>query len=236
MSVSAKEFIIQMRAVAILSAFVVVISLTWVVTSAAQDIVGAPVSGGAPVNTVEVGAGGVGAGSYKAGEYNGLQSHGGFVPGTIDFRGGSQNGRNGGVQWRVKGYDLGLETRSVTGEIDVQSKFRVNLGYDGLRRNRSDTYQTPLSGTGTNVLTLPGTWLVPTVAGSSGTNTAVNNVSARGLDPSIGGAPVCQHHDQHHDGLIARADSCPDGIDQCGVRRRSRALSQRRPQHETHAL
>ena len=127
MSVSAKEFIIQMRAVAILSAFVVVISLTWVVTSAAQDIVGAP------VNTVEVGAGGVGAGSYKAGEYNGLQSHGGFVPGTIDFRGGSQNGRNGGVQWRVKGYDLGLETRSVTGEIDVQSKFRVNLGYDGLR-------------------------------------------------------------------------------------------------------
>jgi hypothetical protein len=27
------------------------------------------------------------------------------------------------------------------------------------------------------------------VAGSSGTNTAVNNVSARGLDPNIGGAP-----------------------------------------------
>ena len=93
----------------------------------------------------------------------------------------AQNGRNGGVQWRVKGYDLGLETRSVTGEIDVQGKFRVNLGYDGLRRNRSDTYQTPFNGTGTNILTLPGTWLVPTVAGSSGTNTAVNNVSARGL-------------------------------------------------------
>jgi MtrB/PioB family decaheme-associated outer membrane protein len=189
MSVSAKEFIIQMRAVARLSTFVVVMSLTWVVTSAAQDIGVAPVGGGAPVNTVEVGAGGVGTGSYKAGEYNGLQSRGGFLPGTIDFRGGSRDGGNGGLQWRVKGYDLGLETRSVTGEIDVQSKFRVNLGYDGLRRNRSDTYQTPFNGTGTNVLSLPGTWLVPTVAGSSGTNTAVNNISARGLDPNIGGAP-----------------------------------------------
>ena len=39
-------------------------------------------------SAVEVGAGGVGTGSYKAGEYNGLQSQGGFVPGTIDFRGG----------------------------------------------------------------------------------------------------------------------------------------------------
>src|SRR5436190_13511712 len=109
MSVNAKEFIIQMRAVAILSAVVVVMSLTWVVTSAAQDIGAAAVSGGAPINTIEIGAGGVGTGSYKAAEYNGLQSQGGFVPGTIDFRGGSRSARNGGVQWRVKGYDLGLE-------------------------------------------------------------------------------------------------------------------------------
>ncbi len=44
------------------------------------------------------------------------------------------------------------------------------FGYDELRRNRSDSYQTPYHGTGTNILTLPGTWLVPTVAGSGGTN------------------------------------------------------------------
>jgi MtrB/PioB family decaheme-associated outer membrane protein len=167
---------------------VVMTLMMCVVPVAAQDNVG-QVNTGAPLNTVELGAGGVGTASYKASEYNGLQNQGGFLPGTVDVRGGSHNGRNGGVQWRVKGYDLGLETRSVTGELDVQSKFRVNFGYDGLRRNRSDSYQTPFNGTGTNVLTLPGTWLVPTVAGSSGTTTAVNNVSARGLDPSIGGAP-----------------------------------------------
>src|SRR5215831_20566069 len=135
MSVYAKAFI-----------SVLAMSMTCVVTSAAQENIGASVNTGVPLNTVEIGAGGVGTGSYKAAEYNGLQNQGGFLPGTVDFRGGSHDGRNGGVQWRVKGYDLGLETRSVTGELDVQSKFRVNFGYDGLRRNRSDTYQTPFNG------------------------------------------------------------------------------------------
>jgi hypothetical protein len=39
------------------------------------------------------------------------------------------------------------------------------------------------------MLTLPTTWLVPTVAGSSSSNNAVNTTSARGLVPSIGLAP-----------------------------------------------
>ena len=43
---------------------------------------------GAGLNTVEVGAGGVGTASYKASEYNGLQNQGGFLPGTVDVRGG----------------------------------------------------------------------------------------------------------------------------------------------------
>jgi hypothetical protein len=103
MSGSEKELIIQARAVAIFSSFVVLMSLTRVVTSTAQDIGGAPVSSGTPANTVEVGGGGVATGSYKAGEYNGLQSQGGFVPGASDFRGGLRNGRYGGLQWRVKG-------------------------------------------------------------------------------------------------------------------------------------
>src|SRR5215468_579236 len=96
MSVQAKTFI-----------SVLAMSVTCVVTSAAQENVAASVKTGAPSNTVEIGAGGVGTDSYKAAEYNGLQNQGGFLPGTIDFRGGSRDGRNGGVQWRVKGYDLG---------------------------------------------------------------------------------------------------------------------------------
>jgi len=89
------------------------------------------------------------------------------------------------LRWRIKGTDLGQETRGLSAQVGVQGKFRLNFGYDELRRNRSDSYQTPYNGTGTNVLTLPGTWLVPTVAASGGANA----ISARGLVKAIGDAP-----------------------------------------------
>jgi MtrB/PioB family decaheme-associated outer membrane protein len=139
---------------------------------------------------VEVGPGTVSDGSYKAGEYNGLQNQGAFGIGNVDWRGGTA-GYNSEttMRWRVRGNDLGLDTRSAFAEIGEQGKFRFWGGFDSLRRNRSDTYETPYVGTGTNVLALPGAWLLPTVAGSAATSTAVNTVNARGLVPSIGAAP-----------------------------------------------
>jgi MtrB/PioB family decaheme-associated outer membrane protein len=143
-----------------------------------------------PTSTVEVGPTDVSDASFKAGEYNGLQKQGAYGLGNVDLRGGTAGYNSDSTRrWRVKGNDLGTEARSIFAEVIEQGKFRLNLGYDELRRNRSDTFQTPYSGTGTNVLTLPGSWIVPTVAGSSTSNSAVNNVSARGLIPSIGTAP-----------------------------------------------
>ena len=142
-----------------------------------------------PTSTVEGGAAGVSDGSYKAGEYNGLQKQGAVAIGNFDLRGGGAYDSDSAMRWRVKGIDLGLETRSLTAEVGVQGLFRINLGYDELRRNRSDSYQTPYGGAGTNVLTLPAGWQVPTVAGSTATNSAVNVLSARGLVPAIGNAP-----------------------------------------------
>ena len=101
------------------------------------------------------------------------------------MRGGAAFDSASALRWRIKGTDLGLETRSLSAQVGVQGKFRLNFGYDELRRNRSDSYQTPYNGAGTNILTLPGTWQVPTVAGSGGTNP----VSARGLVKAIGDAP-----------------------------------------------
>src|ERR1035437_10108172 len=135
-----------------------------------------------PTSTTEIGGGDVSDGSYKAGEYNGLEKKGGFAIGNIDWRGGAAFDSDSALRWRIKGIDLGLDTRSLYGEIGAQGKFRLNFGFDELRRNRSDSYQTPYNGAGSNVLTLPGTWQVPTVAGSSGSNP----VSARGLVPAIG--------------------------------------------------
>ena len=38
---------------------------------------------------------------------------------------------------------------------------RIRFGYDELLRNRSDTYMTPYTGEGTNLYTLPSTWISP---------------------------------------------------------------------------
>jgi MtrB/PioB family decaheme-associated outer membrane protein len=137
-----------------------------------------------PAGTVEVGAGNATQGSYKAGEYNGLQQQGALSIASLDLRSGAAYTSASAARWRIKGIDLGLETRSVSAQAGVQGRFRLKFGYDELRRNRSDSYQTPYIGAGTSALTLPGTWLVPTVAGSGGTNPT----SARGLVKSIGDA------------------------------------------------
>ena len=185
MSTNARQFIVRARAAAPRAALVVAMLTVWADQGAAQDARDVTT----PRSTVEAGVGGVSADSFKAGEYNGLEKKGAFFLGNIDLRGGAPYDSGRGLRWRIKGTDLGLETRSLTAEIGVQNKFRFNFGYDELLRNRSDSYQTPYNGAGSNVLTLPGTWLVPTVAGSSGSNTAVNNGSARGLDNTIGDAP-----------------------------------------------
>jgi MtrB/PioB family decaheme-associated outer membrane protein len=139
-------------------------------------------------STIEVGPSGVSDDSFKATEYNGLQQ--GFnAIGNLDLRGGAAGYNSASVKrWRISGHDLGTEARSLTAEAVQQGRFRVNIGYDELRRNRSDTYQSPFDGTGGSVLTLPTSWLVPTVAGSSATNTAVNVISTRGLIAPVGTA------------------------------------------------
>src|ERR1017187_4973501 len=146
-------------------------------TAAAQDA--------KPTGTVEVGAGDVSQGSFKAGEYNGLETKGLFFLGNVDLKSGAAYNSDSAFRWRIRGIDLGLATRNVFVQVGVQGRYRLRFTYDGLLRNRSDSYETPYSGAGTNTLTLPSTWLVPTVAATGGANT----VSARGLVTAIGDAP-----------------------------------------------
>jgi MtrB/PioB family decaheme-associated outer membrane protein len=75
---------------------------------------------------------------------------------------------------------LGLQNRNVTSEFGWQGKFKLQFQYDELQRNRSDSFQTPYQGEGTNTLTLPNSWLVPLVPRIS--STAAN---ARGLSPDV---------------------------------------------------
>lgn len=117
--------------------------------------------------------------SFKGGEYNGLQKRGVTPLMNFDLRGGGSFDSNDATRWRATGTDLGLDTRNLTLEYSDQGNFKFNLGYDELSRNRSDTYQTPYRGAGSNSLTLPSNWLVPTVPQNS--NTGIND---RSLGPA----------------------------------------------------
>jgi len=131
-------------------------------------------------STVELGVGDVTDSSYKFGEYNGLQKQGAYVIGAIDVRGGDSYDSNSANHWRIIGSNLGLDNRNVFAEYANQGLFRINIGFDELRRNRSDGYATPYAGVGTNILTLPSSWMIPLVPRVSAT--AVN---ARGLSNDV---------------------------------------------------
>ncbi|MGZ5082693.1 MAG: MtrB/PioB family decaheme-associated outer membrane protein [Usitatibacter sp.] len=139
-----------------------------------------------PASRVEAGVGYVSDDSAKFGEYNGLNKTGAYGILTLAVRGGEGYGSDtDATRWRITGTNLGLDVRNINGEYGQQGKFRVDLGYDELRRNRSDTYQTPYSGAGGNLFTLPSNWLPPRVPQVSATN-----INFRSFSPSTGLAPA----------------------------------------------
>jgi MtrB/PioB family decaheme-associated outer membrane protein len=132
-----------------------------------------------PRSTVEIGAGYVSRGSYKFGQYNGLGKEGGFALGGLDLRGGGNYDSDSVLRWHLQGADLGLQTRQGQFDFREQGIFKLELGYDDIRDNISDTYQTPYLGS--TFLRLPGQWLKPIVPQVSATN-----LNFRSLSPAAG--------------------------------------------------
>ncbi len=147
-------------------------------------------------SSVEVGVGYVGSSSFKAGEYNGLQKDGAYGVGNVDLRGGASYDSEDATRWRVQANDLGLDSRDLSVEYGKQGDFRVHLDYDEIRRNRSDSYQTPYQGTGSKTLSLPGNWVIPVVPRISGTTP-----NARGLSPDVAASPA----------IVAGVPTAPSG-------------------------
>ena len=68
-----------------------------------------------------------------------------------------------------EGTNLGLENRNLYAEFGKQGKYRFFAAMTELLANRSDTYQTPYLGVGTDNLTLPSNWMFPAVPQVSAT-------------------------------------------------------------------
>ena len=116
---------------------------------------------------------------------------GGYAIGNVELRGGGQYDSGDARRWRFEANDIGLDTRSMSGEYSDQGRFKINFGYDELLKYRSDSFQTPYNGAGGTTFTLPANWLQPVIPGS-GTSSGSNhqsNFSYRGFIPGIGSAP-----------------------------------------------
>ena len=100
--------------------------------------------------TVEVGVGTVSDRSAKFIDMSGLDKGGYLVlGGTADFRDDS------GLWGKLSASDLGLDTRSLTGQMGQEGLFTARLAYDMLPRRFADGAATPYLGNGGNTLTLP---------------------------------------------------------------------------------
>lgn len=134
-----------------------------------------------PTNYIEVGVAHVSHDSAKFGEYNGLKDSGTELIGNFSVRGGdAYQGGDGTMRWGITGNDLGTTSRELGASIENQGKWNVNLNYDELRHNITDTYQTPQQGKmGGNVFTLPSNF---------GAFNAQSNPSARTLNATQLGA------------------------------------------------
>lgn len=132
---------------------------------------------------VEAGVIGLSDKSAKFGEYNGLGSGNVQADFGFDIRGNGAD-ENDPTRWSITGRNLGLETRELGVEYGQQGKFRINLGYEELLHNISDSYQTPYQGVGTNLLTLPSTWIKPVQLNVNTTGGVSPGYNANALSPS----------------------------------------------------
>ena len=105
-----------------------------------------------PTNLFEIGALYVDKSSEKFGEYNGLDKKGPYAIGNFQLYG--KGGSDGAIRSQLLGTDLGLDTRTVTGEVGEQGRWRITAGYEGIPRHYSDTFKTIWQGAGTTTLTL----------------------------------------------------------------------------------
>jgi MtrB/PioB family decaheme-associated outer membrane protein len=95
--------------------------------------------------------------SDKFGEYNGLNKHGSTFIGDLNLAGGDAYGPGTGtMRYGLSGTDLGTTAGALSASASDQGRWNLGLGYDELRHELTDSYQTPFQGfVGGNRFTLP---------------------------------------------------------------------------------
>ncbi|MGA2842061.1 MAG: MtrB/PioB family decaheme-associated outer membrane protein [Steroidobacteraceae bacterium] len=110
-----------------------------------------------PTNFLQAGGNYNSNASDKFGEYNGLNKQGTTFVGDLSLAGGDAYGPGTGtMRYGLSGTDLGTTAASLNASASNQGRWNLGLGYDELRHELTDSYQTPFQGAvGGNNFTLP---------------------------------------------------------------------------------
>jgi len=119
-----------------------------------QDMLAVP-----SVNEIELGVGYVGDDAYHFGRYNGLTDQGPYVIGNLR----AKDYTEGGGFWRLRGTNLGLDSRYLRVDGGVQGRQEYFIEYDQLPDYENDTGWTPFRPAGGTRLGLPANFNVNTV-------------------------------------------------------------------------
>src|SRR5450631_3699515 len=111
-----------------------------------------------PTNFLQVGGEYNSDASDKFGEYNGLNKKGSTFIGDLRLVGGDAYGAGAGtMRYGLSGTDLGTTAGSINASASSQGSWNIGFGYDELRHELTDSYQTPFQGAvGGRNFTLPG--------------------------------------------------------------------------------
>jgi MtrB/PioB family decaheme-associated outer membrane protein len=109
-------------------------------------------------STLELGALFDSTDDYKFGDYTGLTQQGYSVLGNADLRRRSAYDAELPYYIRVRGLNLGLESRRVDALFKMPGRFGLSFLFDEIPKYQTDSAFSPYLNTGSSVLTLPPGW------------------------------------------------------------------------------
>jgi MtrB/PioB family decaheme-associated outer membrane protein len=151
-----RKFCVKLVSLAVRSALVVTIaapSITWAQDASDEDVKALTL----PTDFIQAGGEANSIPSDKFGEYNGLYKKGATFLGDFSLAGGDAYGPGTGtMRYGLNGTDLGTSSGAVNGSVSNQGSWNLGFGYDELRHEFTDSYETPFQGgVGGNRFNLP---------------------------------------------------------------------------------
>jgi MtrB/PioB family decaheme-associated outer membrane protein len=110
-------------------------------------------------NTIEAGSFYNSVDEFEFGDYTGLVDDDWYALGNVDIRQRSAFDADSAYYYRLRGLNLGLDSRYIDGEYRIPGLFGISALYDEIPKYQTDSAQTFFLNAGAGFLTLPDDWV-----------------------------------------------------------------------------